>query len=95
MSRKNKRVTVAQTKEGFQCRVWITSKGAVLPTHWKQQAGELAGPVIITKRMANRRARRVKERREGLLAYRRSMKKVFVGVDMAMPGTDRSVTVHA
>lgn len=57
--RKNKIIARVHTKAGMAIKVWANDRtGIVIPSNWKQQAGFLAGEVLVTKRMANRRARR-------------------------------------
>lgn len=70
MSRRNKIAVYMKTSDGYVAKCWQHVKtGAILPTNWKLQAGYLAGPVPVTKRMQNRRNRRAEERRLGLAAF--------------------------
>lgn len=70
MSRRNKITMRMKTPDGYVAKCWQNVKtGAILPTNWKLQAGYLAGPVPVTKRMQNRRNRRAEERRAGLAAF--------------------------
>lgn len=69
--RKNKIIAHVHTKEGMPIKVWANQKtGVVLPSNWKQQAGFLAGPVEITKRLANRHRRNAARKALDLAAYR-------------------------
>ncbi len=63
---------IAQTAEGFQVRAWHNRKtGTIVPTNWKLQAGTLAGPRVMTRRLENRH-KRVAERRKQF-AYQQMM----------------------
>lgn len=63
MSRKYKAVTMVKNPFGYTVKAWINRKTEeVFPTNWKIQALHLAGSVTITKRMENRRKRKVAAR---------------------------------
>ncbi len=70
MSRKNKSTMLAQTKDGYQTKVWINRKtNTMLPTNWKLQAGTLAGIAPLTKRQENRRQRNAQARADYFRAH--------------------------
>lgn len=72
--RKNKIIARVHTKAGMAIKVWANERtGIVIPSNWKQQAGFLAGEVVVTKRMANRRARKLKMRSEYLASLKKSV----------------------
>lgn len=68
-----KQVGHVVTTAGFGIKVYGNKRtGVVIPTNWKQQASILAGPPMITKRMANRRARKIAARAYGLAMWKKS-----------------------
>lgn len=64
MSKRKKQYGYAHTAAGMEFKVSRHIKtGAIVPSNWKIQAGYLSGAVLVTRRMANRRARKEEARR--------------------------------
>jgi len=65
MRRRNKIATLMRLKTGFVTKCWQNIRtGEVLPTNWKMQAGYLSGPMMLTTRQKNRRARALRARED-------------------------------